>query len=113
MKSRITSPAAAALIWLAAILALNFFNQSSGIVWADVVKRLEAIKTGSYKITADIKGMPGTPEGYVTHAIQDVTLSYEQGAVRIDSALQVPGGTRKSQTYILFKDRVLFTVMPT
>jgi len=112
MKSRITRLAAAAVIVLAAILALNFFNKTSGIVWAEVVQRLGEIKTVSYKIAADIKGMPGTPEGYTTHTTQDVIVSYEQGAVRIDSSLQVPGGTRRSQTYILFEDSVVVTVIP-
>ncbi len=112
MKSKISKMAAAAVIVLAGFLALNFFDKTSGIVWAEVVKRLEDIKTGVYKITTDIKGMSGTPEGYTTHITQDVTLSYEQGAVRIDSSLQVPRGTRKSQTYILFEESVLITVMP-
>jgi len=96
----------------AAFLALNFFDKTSGIVWAEVVKRLEDIKTGAYKITTDIKGMPGTREGYTTHITQDVTLSYEQGAVRIDSSLQLPRGTMKSHTYILFEESVLITVIP-
>ncbi|MHC4559089.1 MAG: hypothetical protein ACYTBP_13480 [Planctomycetota bacterium] len=112
MKSRISKLAAAAVIILAAFLALNFFDKTSGIVWAEVVKRLEDIKTATYKITADIKGMPGTPEGYTTHTTQDVMLSYEQSAVRIDSSMQVPGGTRKTHTYILFEDSILVTLMP-
>jgi hypothetical protein len=112
MKSRITRLAAVAVIVLAAILALNFFDKTSGIVWAEVVQRLEEIKTVSYKIAGDIKGMPGTPDGYTTRTTQDVMVSYEQGAVRIDSTLQVPGGTRKSQTYILFEDSVAVTVIP-
>ena len=112
MKGRIPKLAAAAVIIFAAFLALNFFDKTSGIVWAEVVKRLEDIKTGAYKITTDIKAMPGTTEGYTTHITQDVTLSYEQGAVRIDSSLQVPSGTRKSHTYILFEESVLITVVP-
>ena len=112
MKSKISKLAAAAVIVLAGFLALNFFDKTSGIVWADVVKRLEDIKTGVYKITTDIKGFPGTPEGYTTHITQDVTLSYEQSAVRIDSSLQVPGGTRKTRTHILFEERRLVTIMP-
>lgn len=111
MKSRKTKLAAAAVIGLAAFLTLNLID-TSGIVWADVVQRLEAIKTGTYTITEAIHGMPGTPEGYVTHKTQDVTLSYEQNAVRIDSSLQVPGGTRKMQTYILFDKSALYTVIP-
>jgi hypothetical protein len=112
MNSRITKPAAAAVIVLAASLTLHFFNQTSSIVWANVIKRLEAIKTGTYKITENIKGMPGTPEGYVTHKTQDVQLSYEQNAVRIDSSLKLPGGIRTMQTYILFEESVLYTVIP-
>lgn len=112
MKSRITRLAAAAVIVLGVIAALNFFRETSGVVWAEVVQRLENIKTVSYKITADIKGMPGLPEGYTTHTIQVVTVSYEQGAVRIDSTAQVPGGKRTSQTYILFEESVVFTIIP-
>jgi len=112
MNSRTSKLAAAAAIILAVFLALNFFDKTSGIVWAEVVKRLEDIKTGTYKIATDIKGMPGTAEGYTTHITQDVMLSYEQGAVRIDSSLQPPGGTRKSHTYILFEDSLMITVMP-
>ena len=112
MKSRTSKLAAAAVIVLAAFLALNLFEKTGGVVWAEVVRRLEDIKTGTYKITTAIKGMPGSPEGYTTHITQDVTLSYEQGAVRIDSSLQVPNGTRKSQTYILFEESVILTVMP-
>ena len=113
MKSRISKLAAAAVIVLAGFLALNIFDKTSGIVWAEVVKRLEDIKTGIYKITTDAKGMVGTPEGYTTHTTQDVTLSYEQNAVRVDSSLQLPNGTRKMQTYILFEESVIITLMPT
>jgi len=112
MKSRITRLAAAALVVVAALLAVTFFHQTSGIVWAEVVQRLGEIKTVSYKIAADIKGMQGTPEGYTTHMAQDVLVSYEQGAVRIDSTLQLPGGIRRSQTYILLEDSVAITVIP-
>ena len=113
MKSRISKLAAAAVIVLAGFLALNIFDKTSGIVWAEVVKRLEDIKTGIYKITTDAKGMVGTPEGYTTHIKQDVMLSYEQNAVRVDSSLQLPNGTRKMQTYILFEESVIITLMPT
>jgi hypothetical protein len=112
MKGRKPKLAAAAVIVFAAFMAVSLFDSPSGIVWAEVVKRLEDIKTVAYKITTDIKGMPGTPEGYTTHITQDVTLSYEQGAVRIDSSLQVPSGTRKSHAYILFEDSLMITVMP-
>jgi hypothetical protein len=112
MKSTITRIAAAAVIIIAVFLALNFFGKTSGIVWAEVAQRLENIKTVTYKIAADIKGMPGTPEGYTTRTTQEVRLSYEQGAARIDSSLRVPAGTRKTHTYILFEESVVITVLP-
>ena len=58
IKSRITRLAAAAVIVFAALLALHLFGKTSGIVWAEVAKRLEDIKTAAYKINADIRGMP-------------------------------------------------------
>ncbi|MCF7974959.1 MAG: hypothetical protein K9N55_14165 [Phycisphaerae bacterium] len=112
MKSRITKVAAAAAIVFAALLSLNFFDRTSGIAWASVAQRLETIKTVAYSITADIKGLPGTPEGYVTHTGQDVQVSYEQGAVRIDTSLQTPRGPRNTRTYLLLDERVMFTVLP-
>jgi hypothetical protein len=112
MNSKITKFAAAAVIIFAAFLALNFFDKTSGIAWAEVAKRLEDIKAVVYKITADIEGMPGIPEGYVTHTTQDVMVSYELESVRIDSVMQTPRGDTKTQTYILFEDRILFTLIP-
>ena len=112
MKSRTSKLAAAAVIVLAAFLALSLFDKTTGVVWAEVVKRLEEIKTGTYTITADITGFPGTPEDYVTHIIQDVKLSYEQNAVRIDTSIQTPRGTAKTKTHLLFEDRVLLQLMP-
>lgn len=112
MRSRISKLAAAAVIVLGAFLALNLFNKTGGMVWAEVVKRLEDIKTVTYTITADITGFPGTPEDCVTHIIQDVKLSYEQNAVRIDMSTQTPRGTMKTITHFLFEDRVLLQLMP-
>ena len=111
MNSRTSKLAAAAAIILAVFLAVNLFDKTSGIVWAEVVKRLEQIKTGTYTITADITGFPGTPEDYVTHIIQDVKLSYEQNAVRIDTSTQTPRGTMKTKTHFLFEDRILVTLL--
>jgi len=112
MNNKVTKFAAAAVIIFAAFLVLNFFDKTSGIVWAEVVKHLEDIKTVAYKINADIKGMPGSPEGSVTPTTQDVMVSYELNAVRIDSVMQAPRGDTKTQTYILFEDRILFTLIP-
>ncbi|MBP7053841.1 MAG: hypothetical protein KBE65_22745 [Phycisphaerae bacterium] len=112
MESRTTRLAAAAVIVLVTILAATFFNRTSGIVWGEVVQRLGAIKTLRYQITADLKGMQGTPEGYTTHITQDVAVSYDQNAVRIDSVLQLLGGTRRSQTFVLFEEGAAITVIP-
>jgi len=112
MNSRISKPAAAAAIILAAFLALHLFSRTSGIVWAEVARRLADVKTVAYKITSDVEGMPGTPDGFVTHVTQDVTLSYEKNGVRIDTSMQVPGGTRNMHTHILFEQRRLVTIMP-
>ena len=112
MNSRIPRLAAAAAIIFAAFLTLNFFDKTSGVVWAEVIKRLEDIKTVAYKINADIKGMSGSPEGSVIATTQDVMVSYELNAVRIDTSMQTPRGPVNTKTYILFEDRVLLTLMP-
>jgi hypothetical protein len=112
MKSKKSKLAAAAAIVFAACLAMNFFDKTSGIAWADVAQRLEDIRTVAYRITADIKGMPGAPAGSVTHMEQTVHVSYDQGAVHIESTFQTPRGPRQTQTYILFEESVIFTLMP-
>jgi hypothetical protein len=112
MKSKKSQLAAAAAILLAVCLAMTLFDTTSGVAWAEVARRMEDVRTVAYRITADIKGMPGARQGDVTHTEQDVHLSYEQGAVRIDSSLQNSRGTTKTHTYILFEARVLLTVMP-
>ena len=112
MRNPMTKFAAAAVIIFAVFLAPNLFDKTSGIAWAEVVERLEDIKTVVYKINADVRGMPGTPQGYTTHITQDVMVSYEQEAVRIDSVMQTPRGDAKTQTYILFEDRILLTLIP-
>ncbi|NQV35350.1 MAG: hypothetical protein HQ515_21835, partial [Phycisphaeraceae bacterium] len=112
MKSKRYKLVTAAVIVFAACLAMTFFDKTSGIAWAKVAQRLQEIQTVTYRITANIKGMPGTPEGYVTHTKQDVHVSYDQGAVHIESTLQTPRGARQTRTYILFEDSVIITVMP-
>jgi hypothetical protein len=94
------------------MLGLNSLDRTSGVVWAEVVKRLEDIRTVVYNITADIEGMPGIPDGYVTHVTQDVMVSYELESVRIDTSMQTPRGPVNTKTYILFEDRVLLQLMP-
>lgn len=111
MKHRKSQLAAAAAILIAAFLVLQLFDKTSGVAWAKVAQRLEGIQTVAYKITADIKGMPGAPEGSVIHSKQDVHVSYDQG-VHIESTMQTPRGLRQTQTYILFENREIITLMP-
>jgi len=112
MRNPMTKFAAAAVIIFAVMLGLNFFDKTSGVVWAEVVERLEDMRTVVYNITADIKGIPGTSQGYTTHITQNVMLSYEQSAVRIDTSMQTPRGPVNTKTYILFKDRILLQLIP-
>jgi len=117
VKSSTTRIAAAALIIIGVFIGICHFG-GPNVAWAEVAQRLEDIKTVAYKITADIKGMPGmpgmsgTPEGYTTHITLDVKHSYEQRAGRIDSSYQVPGGTKKTHTYALFEDSIVVTLIP-
>lgn len=112
MKSKKYKLVAAAVIVFAACLAMNFFDKTSGIAWAHVAQRLEEIQTVAYRITADITGLPGAPEGSVTHTKQDVHVAYDQGAVHIESTLQTPRGLTQTQTYILFEEHAIITLMP-
>ena len=111
MNHKKSQLAAAAAILLAAFLVLQLFDKTSGVAWAKVAQRLEGIQTVAYKITSDIKGMPGAPEGSVIHTKQDVHVSYDQG-VHIESTMQTPRGLRQTQTYILFEASEIITLMP-
>jgi hypothetical protein len=111
MTSKVSKMAVAAAVVVAALFALQLFTGTSGVVWADIAQRLGTIKTVAFGVTADIKGLPATPEGYVTHTEETVRLSYDQG-VRIDSSLQTPKGPRKTHTYVLFAEGEIITVLP-
>ncbi|MCP4454809.1 MAG: hypothetical protein GY809_25390 [Planctomycetes bacterium] len=112
MKSKKSQLAAAAAILFAAFLVLQLFDKTSDVAWAEVAQRLEEIQTLAYRITSDVKGMPGAPEGSVIHMKQDVYVANDQGAVHVESTFQTPRGLRQTQTYILFEDRAIITVMP-
>jgi len=111
MKRSTTRIAAAVLMIIAVFIGICHFG-GPDVAWAEVAQRLEDIKTVAYKITADIEGMSGGPEGHATHITLDVKHSYEQNAVRVDSSYQVPGGTTKTHTYGLFEDRIVVTLIP-
>ena len=111
MMNKMTRFAVAATVVFAVFVGVNVFDRKSGIVWADVVQRLEDIKTVVYNTTAEVEGLPGTPEGYVSHISQYVMVSYETEAVRIDSSIEGPRGTTNTRTHIVFADGQLVTLL--
>ncbi|MGB2865534.1 MAG: LamG domain-containing protein [Sedimentisphaerales bacterium] len=111
MNKPLVKLAVAAVIIVAVLIGLNILPISGGVALAEVLDKVRDIKTVFYKTKADIKGLPGTPADQITHITTEVKLSYDKG-VRINSQIQLPQRTVKTDTYILFDKRVLYTLMP-
>ena len=102
--------AVAAVIVIAVLVGINVFFDG-GVALAEVLDKVRDIKTVFYRSKADIKGLPGVPSDQVAHITSQVKLSYDKG-VHIDRQIQLPRRAAKSEVYILFDERVLYSLMP-
>ena len=111
MNKPLVKLAVAAVIIVAVLIGLNILPGGGGVALAEVLDKVRDIKTVFYRTKADIKGLPGAPAEQITHIITEVKLSYDKG-VHINTQIQLPERTVKTDTYILFDKRVLYTLMP-
>ncbi len=109
MNNPLIKLAVAAMIIVAVLVGLNIIP--GGVALAEVLDKVRDIKTVFYRTKADIKGLPGAPAEQITHITTDVKLSYDKG-VYINTQIQLPERTAKTETYILFDERVLYALMP-
>ncbi|HUW20222.1 MAG TPA: hypothetical protein VMW16_13070 [Sedimentisphaerales bacterium] len=122
MKSKITKLAAAAVIVVAVLAGLPFLGRnSSGVVLADVLERIEQIQAFMYRTKMTMTGamMPGMPkemEGMVTTSEGMVTVSNKYGVkVETTTVLKLSQEDQKEMTqqmYFLPDQKAMISLMP-
>ena len=106
MKTRFTKLAAAAVIIIAILIALDYLGvQSTSILWADVIKNIEQAPIFSYRLKTSITGLD---EEEITEVESLVYNSAEHG-IRIDTYVD---GNVASTSYMNPTEGVLITIIP-
>jgi len=109
MNKPLVKLAVVAVIVVAVLIGLNILP-GGGVALAEVLDKVRDIKTVFYRTKADIKGLPGAPAEQITHITTDVKISYDKG-VHIRTQIQLPERTAKTETYILFDKRMLYSLI--
>ncbi|MHC4618329.1 MAG: hypothetical protein ACYTEQ_11320, partial [Planctomycetota bacterium] len=111
MKSKITKLAAAAIIIVAAVVAINYFGvpvDGTSVAWGELVEHVEQIKTVVYRMKMSMKGMPGQPEEETMELEGEIYISSEYG-MRMDGYME---GKLSSQAYVLLAQEELISLSP-
>jgi outer membrane lipoprotein-sorting protein len=112
MKSQITKIAAAAAIIIAMLVGLPFLSSnSSSVVLADVLERIEQIGAFTYKMNMTMKGIT-TPDG--KQEMKGTVVISNQHGMKWEMEVTDPitGQDLTSVTYILPERKVMLTLMP-
>ncbi len=111
MQSRSMRVAVAAVVILGVFIGLNMLGISpdgSSVAWAELAERVEQAKTVIYRVHATMKRLPGLPEDKVIEMEQVMKVSSDYG-MRMDMHMD---GKEISQTYILFAEKTILSIMP-
>ncbi|MHC4084697.1 MAG: LamG domain-containing protein [Planctomycetota bacterium] len=108
MHKPIIKLAAAAVIIIA--VGMFFFGNSRDLL-ADVIKRVEKIKTVVYRMKATMKGLPGPSEKEAMEIDMQAKLAYDKGFY-IDGRICVGKKRIATDTYVLFDEGAILTVLP-
>jgi outer membrane lipoprotein-sorting protein len=106
-KPIIKLAAAAAIIIAVGV----FFFPSDGDILAQVIDRVEKIKTVVYRMKATMKGMPGPSLNETLKIEMQAKLAYDKGFY-IDGYTYCGKKKVSARTYVLFDEATLFTVIP-
>jgi hypothetical protein len=110
MNKRIIKLAAAAAIIIA--VGMFFFgNGRDRVVWAEVRKNVEKIKTVVYRMKATMKGMPGPSENQTMEIDMLAKFVYDVGFY-IDGCTYVGQKKISTNTYVIFNEGAMVTVIP-
>jgi len=108
-KPIIKFAAAAAII--IAVGIFFFGNGRDRDVLAEVIERVEKIKTVVYRMKATMKGMPGPSENEAMEIDMQAKLAYDQGFY-IDGRICIGKKRIATDTYVLFDEGAILTVVP-
>jgi len=112
MRSQFAKLAAAAAIIIAVLIGLNIVgNGKSGVAWGELVEHVEQIKTVVYRMTATMKGLPGVPGDQPVDIEMKAKMAYDRGFC-IDSCTCVENEEIKTNSYVLFDEGAIVTVLP-
>jgi hypothetical protein len=114
MSSKITRLAAAAVIIIGVLVGLNVIlsGGGGGVAIGEVLSQVENIQNVMYRMTAKMVGLPGIPAGTAIDIDSVIKLSYEYEACYVDSTIGIPGKATRSKAYILFGERIIYSLMP-
>ena len=106
MKSPILRLAAAAVIIIAVTLAF-LLPGSRGVAIAEVLERVEQIKTFAYRMKMDMEKMPVAETGQIKNLEMNAVVAKDIG-MRMDAYIE---GKLISQTYVLLSEETIYSVI--
>ena len=114
VDSKITKLTAAAVIIIGVLIGLGIItiDRESSVTLGAVLNQVENIKNVVYRMTAKMVGLPVVPGEGVIDINSVIKLSYEHEACFVDSTIGVTGKVTRTKAYILFGERIIYTLMP-
>ncbi|MHC4461929.1 MAG: LamG domain-containing protein [Planctomycetota bacterium] len=112
MKSQITKLAAAAVIIIGVLIILTIIPSTSGVAWAELVERVEGIKTVAYQMRATMKGLTEGVTDQPMKIEMQAKFGYDVGFY-IKGCTQVENKKIATNTYVLFDEGAIVSVIPT
>ena len=109
MRSRLPKLVAAAVIVIAVLVATNMFSTTSSVAWAELVERVEKIKTVAYRMNMKMKGLGNAPEGETLDIAMKAKCAYDVG-IAIDMVAHADDKDVNSRAWILFDQDVVVKV---
>ncbi|KPK37188.1 MAG: hypothetical protein AMJ65_15210 [Phycisphaerae bacterium SG8_4] len=110
MRSKLPKLAAAAMIVIAVLIALNLTSKE-GVAWAQLVEHVEKIRTVAYQMKMKMKGIAGIPEGKTIESTMEAKMVYDQGFA-IDTTTRAEDEDIKTKTYVIFEQDEIVSVIP-
>lgn len=116
MTSKITKLAAAAVIIIGALVAINFYAGSgTGVALADVLDRIERVQAFMYRIDMKMTGnmMPNMPSGQ--QEMQATIIISNEFGMKMETRMTDPANNQETmaqQMYIIPDQKMMLMVMP-
>ena len=105
-KNQITRLAAAAVIVIAVLFALNIIGNGGGVAWAEVLDNIQKVGAFAYRMKLNMIGMLDEKESVELEAQAWVS---EENGIRANTYKE---GKLRTKGYLSISDRVAVTVIP-